>query len=129
MTVRLLRTTENLKAVKFKGCIPPDYGYAELMKQLIYFSECKMERSKSISMRSINKIKNLERKIFEYEDEESEYVNRRAVAICERYIEKYLANVTPYESERKELRENIDWTCDNCTEKLEKLGWEVYGYL
>ena len=88
-----------------------------------------MERSKSISVRSINKIKNLKRKIFEYEDEEPEYVNRRAVAICERYIEKYLANVTPYESERKELRENIDWTCDNCTEKLEKLGWEVYGQL
>ena len=47
-------------------------------------------------------------KIFEYEYEEPEYVNRRAVAICERYIEKYLANVTPYESEKKELRENID---------------------
>ena len=29
-----------------------------------------MERSKSISVRSINKIKNLKRKIFEYEDEE-----------------------------------------------------------
>lgn len=88
-----------------------------------------MERSKSISVRSINKIKNLKRKIFEYEDEEPECVNRRAVAICERYIEKYLANVTLYESERKELRENIKRTCDNCTEKLEKLGWEVYGYL
>ena len=88
-----------------------------------------MERSKSISIRIINKIKNLKRKIFEYEDEESECVNRRAVAICERHIEKYLANVTPYESERKELRENIKWTCDNCAEKLEKLGWEVYGYL
>ena len=88
-----------------------------------------MERSKSISMRSINKIKNLKRKIFEYEDEEPEYVNRRAVAICERYIERYLADVTPYEAEIKELRENIKWTCDNCTEKLEKLGWKVYGQL
>lgn len=86
-----------------------------------------MERSKSISMRIINQIKNLEMKIFEYEDEESECVNRKGVAICERYIEKYLANVTPYESERKELRENIKWTCDNCAEKLKKLGWEVYG--
>ena len=85
-----------------------------------------MERSKSISVRSINKIKNLKRKIFEYEDEEPGYVNRRAVAICERYIEKCLANVTPYESERKELRENIDWTCDNCADKLEKLGWGIY---
>ena len=45
--------------------------------------------------------------IFEYEDEEPEYVNRRGVSSCERYIEKYIANVTPYESERKELRENI----------------------
>lgn len=88
-----------------------------------------MERSKSISVRIINKIKNLKMKIFEYEDEEPEYVNRRAVAICDRHIEKYLANVTPYESERKELRENIKWTCDNCTEKLEKLSWEVYGQL
>ena len=88
-----------------------------------------MERSKSISMRSINKIKNLKRKIFEYEDEEPEYVNRWSVLVCERYIEKYLANVTPYESERKELRENIDLTCDNFADKLEKLGWEVYGYL
>ena len=88
-----------------------------------------MERSKSISVRSINKIKNLKRKIFEYEDEEPGYVNRRGVSSCERYIEKYLANVTPYESERKELRENIKWICDNCTEKLEKLGWEVYGNL
>ena len=88
-----------------------------------------MERSKSISMRIINQIKNLEMKIFEYEDEEPEYVNRRAVAICERHIEKYLANVTPYESDRKELRENIDWLCDNCAEKLENLGWEVYGQL
>ena len=25
----LLRTTENRKAVKFKGCILPDYGYAD----------------------------------------------------------------------------------------------------
>lgn len=24
---------------------------------------------------------------------------------------------------------HIKWTCDNCTEKLEKLGWEVYGQL
>ena len=88
-----------------------------------------MERSKSISIRIINRIKNLKMKIFEYEDEEPEYVNRRAVVICERHIEKYLANVTPYESERKELRENIKWTCDNCTEKLKNLGWEVYGYL
>ena len=88
-----------------------------------------MERSKSISVRIINRIKNLKRKIFEYEDEELEYVNTRAVAICERYIEKYLANVTPYESEKKELRVNIDWTCDNCAKKLEKLGWEVYGNL
>ena len=77
-------------------------------------------------MRSINKIKNLKRKIFEYEDEEPGYVNRRAVAICERYIEKCFANVTPYESERKELRENIDWTCDNCADTLEKLGWGIY---
>lgn len=88
-----------------------------------------MERSKYISVRIINKIKNLKMKIFEYEDEEPEYVNRRAVAICDRHIEKYLSNVTPYESERKELRENIKWTCDNCAEKLEKLGWEVYGQL
>ena len=41
-----------------------------------------METSKSISMRIINKIKNLKRKIFEYEDEEPEYVNWRAVSIC-----------------------------------------------
>ena len=88
-----------------------------------------MERSKSVSMRIVNKIKNLKLKIFEYEDEEPEYVNRRAAAMCERYIERYLENVTPYESERKELRENIDWTCDNCVDKLEKLGWEVYGNL
>lgn len=88
-----------------------------------------MERSKSISVRSINMIKDLRRKIFEYEDEEPECVNRRAISICERYIEKYLENVTPYESERKELRENIDWTCDKCADKLEKLGWEVYGNL
>lgn len=88
-----------------------------------------MERFKSISVQSINKIKNLKRKIFEYEDEELEYVNMRGVSICERYIERYLANITPYEWERKELRENIKWTCDNCVEKLEKLGWEVYGYL
>ena len=88
-----------------------------------------MEGSKSISVRIINKIKNLKLKIFEYEDEEPEYVNRRAIAIGERYIERYLANVTPYESERKELRENIDWTCDNCAERLENLGWEVYGNL
>ena len=60
-----------------------------------------MERSKSISVRSINKIKNLKRKIFEYEDEEPEYVNRRAVAICERYIEKYLATVTLYETDKE----------------------------
>ena len=48
---------------------------------------------------------------------------------AQEYIEKYLANVTPYESEREELRENIEWTCDNCEDKLEKLGWEVYGNL
>lgn len=83
---------------------------------------------KSISIRIINKIKKLQLKIFEYEDDDPEYVNRRAASICERYIEKYLANVTPYESERKELRENIYWACDNCAEKLKNLGWEVYGY-
>ena len=74
----------------------------------------------------VNKIKNLYYKIFEYQDEDYEYVNTRAVQNCERHIENWLTKAGIFGKElRQELLSCINWADDNCVKKLEKLGWTV----
>ena len=79
---------------------------------------------KQIHIYYINKIKNLDRKIFEYEDDD--YPNYKAVQICERHIEKWLdkAGITD-KSLRREVRECCVWCNDNCNGILRNLGWTI----
>ena len=82
---------------------------------------------KQIHIYYINKIKNLDLKIFEYEDDD--YPNYRAVSICERNIEKWLdkAGITDKKL-RQEIREVCVWSRDLCVPLLESKGWKVlYG--
>ena len=82
---------------------------------------------KKIHIYYINKIKNLDLKIFEYEDDD--YPNYRAVNICERNIEKWLdkAGITDKKL-RQEIRESCIWNRDICATILESKGWKVlYG--
>lgn len=80
--------------------------------------------NKQIHIYYINRIKNLDRKIFEYEDDD--YPNYKAVNICERHIEKWLdkAGITDKEL-RREVRECCSWCDDNCVKKLKDKGWEI----
>ncbi len=80
--------------------------------------------NKKIHIYYINKIKNLDLKIFEYEDDDCP--NYRAVNLCERNIEKWLdkAGITDQDS-RREVRGCCNWANNKCCEELKKLGWEV----
>lgn len=79
---------------------------------------------KKIHIYFINKIKKLDYKIFEYQDEDCP--NYRAIQICERHIQRYLGQAGIYgEKIRSEILSCINWADDNCAEKLEKLGWTV----
>ena len=79
---------------------------------------------KEIMMHTLNKVKGLQLKIFEYEDDEPEYVNRRGVAACERSLwNTVLKDYT--EEEKRELLNLISWHNDDCKSRLEKAGWKV----
>lgn len=79
---------------------------------------------KKIHIYYINRIKFLDLKIFEYEDDDCP--NIRAVNICERNIEKWLdkAGITDKDS-RREIRSCCSWSSENCCEELKNLGWKV----
>ena len=79
---------------------------------------------KEIRMITINKIKSLDLKIFEYEDDEPEYVNRRGVANCYNAIWYRVLKEYTVE-EKRELLEIIRWSNDDCKSKLERAGWSV----
>lgn len=81
---------------------------------------------KKIHIYYINKIKNLDEKIFEYEDEDAEFVNWAAVRRCEREIEKWLdkAGITDKDL-RQEVLRAINWYNDNCCGALEEKGWTI----
>ena len=79
---------------------------------------------KEITIQTLNKIKRLQLKIFEYEDDEPEYVNRRGVAACERSLwNVVLKDYT--DEEKRALLDLIRWTNDDCKSQLEKAGWKV----
>ena len=82
---------------------------------------------KQIHIYYINKIKNLDLKIFEYEDDD--YPNYRAVNICERNIEKWLDKAGINDKElRQEIKEICVWSRDLCATLLESKGWKIlYG--
>ena len=86
-----------------------------------------MDKQKQIDIYYINKIKNLDGKIFEYEDDD--YPNWRAVQICERNIEKWLDKAGVIDKDlRREIREVCVWHRDLCATLLESKGWEIlYG--
>lgn len=79
---------------------------------------------KNITIWAINKIKRCTLRIFEAEDDEPEYVNRKIVAQNNRAIDHYLRTNTP--EEKQELLSVINWTNDRCVEDLIKLGWRVW---
>lgn len=85
---------------------------------------CENSNKKQIHIYYINKIKNLDMKIFDYEDDE--YPNYRAVQICERNIEKWLdkAGITD-EKLRREIRGCCSWSNDACCKLLKSKGWEI----
>ena len=83
-----------------------------------------MIEEKIIHIYFINKIKILDGKIFQYQDED--VPNYRAVKICERHIANYFGQAGIWgEILRQEVLSCINWADDNCVEKLEKLGWMV----
>ena len=77
--------------------------------------------AKVISMKTINKIKDLRFKIYEQEDDSQP--NYHTIARCNRWIIKYLKDYSL--DEYYELLQNIDWYKDNCSENLKKLGWII----
>ena len=82
---------------------------------------------KKIHVYYINKIKELDRKIFEYEDDDCP--NFRAVNICERHIEKWLdkAGITDKDL-RQEIRRFCAWHYVCTVKYLENKGWQIlYG--
>lgn len=82
------------------------------------------DQIKKIHIYYINKIKNLDMKIFEYEDDDCP--NRRGVAKCEKEIERCLDNAGITEGElRREVRGACSWCDDNCVKKLKDKGWEI----
>lgn len=79
---------------------------------------------KVIHMYYLNKIKNCTLRIFEAEDDD--YPNRHIVSANERAIDYWLAKANINSREyQAELLYNINWTCDDCKTRLEKLGWTV----
>lgn len=79
---------------------------------------------KKIHIYFINKIKALDEKIFEYQDECPP--NYRAVKRCEMHIRKWLEKAGIWgEKLHHEILSCINWADDNCCKKLEKLGWTV----
>ena len=82
---------------------------------------------KQIHIHYINKIKRCKLRIFEAEDNYVFTVEDKAVVTAnERAIEHWLkkANITN-EEERRELLNIVDWSNDNCSGALEKLGWTI----
>ncbi|MCM1556780.1 MAG: hypothetical protein NC087_04520 [Anaeroplasma bactoclasticum] len=81
---------------------------------------------KKISMHTINKIKECKCRIYEAEDCEREFVDRRAVASNERAIEHWLDKEGIFDKDlRMEVLDNVNWADDNCAGMLEKLGWTI----
>lgn len=79
---------------------------------------------KKIHIYFINKIKALDEKIFEYQDECPP--NYRAVKRCEMHTRKWLEKAGIWgEKLHHEILSCINWADDNCVEKLEKIGWKV----
>ena len=80
--------------------------------------------NKKIHIYYINKIKNCMLNIFEAEDDD--FPNRKKVVDNEKAIESWLDKAGISDNKlRQELWENINWTNDNCSNTLEKLGWEI----
>lgn len=81
---------------------------------------------KQITIKTLNKVKRLQLKMFEYGDDE----NRRGEVNCENALwYKVLKDYT--EEEKKELLDLIRWTNDDCSSLLEAKGWKVIkeGYI
>ena len=76
---------------------------------------------KIIKMSVLSKIKKCKLRIFEAEDDD--IPNMRIVRRNERIIDDLIKDYT--KEEQEELWENIKWHNDDCTSKLEQLGWKV----
>lgn len=83
-----------------------------------------LKQKKKIHIYYVNKIKNLDYKIFEQED--SDYPNAIVIRSCNRWKKHWLdkANILD-ESLRNEVLATCTWSDDNCTTKLENNGWTI----
>ena len=83
-----------------------------------------LREKKKIHIYYVNKIKNLDYKIFEQEDDD--YPNAIVIRSCERWKKHWLDKANIMDDElRSEILCNCVWSNDKCREKLEKLGWTV----
>lgn len=80
--------------------------------------------NKAIHIYYINRIKSLLLDIFEEEDNDK--VDYRVIRAKERAIDNVFkkANITD-EKLQHEFLTNVSWSCDDCVEKLERLGWTI----
>ena len=83
-----------------------------------------LKQKKKIHIYYVNKIKNLDYKIFEQED--SDYPNAIVIRSCNRWKKHWLdkANISN-ESLRNEVLATCIWSDDNCTTTLENNGWTI----
>jgi hypothetical protein len=83
-----------------------------------------LKEKKKIHIYYVNKIKNLDYKVFEQED--SDYPNVIVIRSCNRWKKHWLdkANILD-ESLRNEVLATCIWSDNNCATKLENNGWTI----
>ena len=83
-----------------------------------------LKEKKKIHIYYVNKIKNLDYKIFEQEDDD--YPNYIVVRSCERWKKHWLdkANITDEEL-RREILSTCLWHYDNVESRLQEKDWQI----
>ena len=83
-----------------------------------------IKNKKKIHIYYVNKIKNLDYKIFEQED--NDYPNYIVVRSCERWKKHWLDKANVLDEElRKEVLSICLWHYDDAKTKLEARGWQI----
>lgn len=79
---------------------------------------------KEIHVFFVNKLKNLDGKI--YDEEDQDYPDRRKTSAYQREYEKWLDKAGIKDGElRQEIKCSIQWCDDDCVGILESKGWTV----
>lgn len=83
-----------------------------------------LKEKKKIHIYYVNKIKNLDYKIFEQED--NDYPNYIVIRSCERWKKHWLDKANIIDEElRKEILSICLWYYDDAKTKLEARGWQI----